>query len=236
MEHDAAGLGDLDALRALGNTVRRRLYEAVAAAGRAVGRDEAARSAGISRSLAAYHLDKLVGHGLLEASFERQGGRTGPGAGRPAKLYRRARREFVLRAPPRDYRLLGELLVRAAAGDQSGVVTPTLERVAYESGRELVEAERSQTDPDPSALPRVLRTRGYEPFEAEPGILRLRNCPFETVAAEYRDIVCPVNLGLVQGIIDGLATHARAVLEPGEHRCCVAVKPTEGGTGRTGRC
>ncbi len=77
----AADLADLSSLSALGSQVRRRLYEFVSDAGRAIGRDEASASVGISRSLAAYHLDKLVERGLLEASFVRQRERGGPGAG-----------------------------------------------------------------------------------------------------------------------------------------------------------
>src|SRR6266513_2112102 len=106
----AAGLGDIEALSTLGDPTRRRLYEFVAGSGRTVGRDECAQVTEIDRSLAAYHLDKLVEHGLLEASYARPAGRTGPGAGRPAKLYRRGDREFVTRTPARDYGLLAELL------------------------------------------------------------------------------------------------------------------------------
>ena len=225
----AAALADLDALNALGNPVRRRLYECISAAGRGIGRDEAAASVGVSRSLAAYHLDQLVEQDLLEASFERRG----PGPGRPAKLYQRARREFVLRVPPRDYQLLCELLVRAVADDQSGVAAATLERVAYEFGHELAEAVTNEGG-DAHALARVLSTRGYEPFEDEPGTLRLRNCPFESAASRYPDVVCRLNLGLVEGVLDGLDTrNARAVLEPREGVCCVAIRMTKGESART---
>src|SRR5436305_12511520 len=106
-------LGDLEALSALAEPIRRRLYELVVAARRPVGRDEAAAAAGIGCPLAAYHLDRLAERGLLEATYARPAARGGPGGGRPAKLYNRAAGEFVLRAPPRDYRLLAEVLVRA---------------------------------------------------------------------------------------------------------------------------
>src|SRR5881227_3925287 len=131
----ATDASDLGALSALAEPTRRRLYDFVARSGRRVGREEAAQEAGIARSLAAYHLDRLVEHGLLEVDYARPAGRSGPGAGRPAKLYRRARREFVLRAPARDYRLLAELLVRAA--DEKGrAVRASIERAALELGRD----------------------------------------------------------------------------------------------------
>src|SRR5437764_12837474 len=116
----APELADLGPLTSLANPSRRRLYAVVVERGRPVGRDEAAAAVGISRALAAYHLDKLAECGLLEIEYARPPGRDGPGAGRPAKLYRRGAREFALRAPPRDYHLLAELLLPIAAGDQSG--------------------------------------------------------------------------------------------------------------------
>jgi predicted ArsR family transcriptional regulator len=224
----AAVLADFGALTALANPVRRRLYELVADAGRAIGRDEAAAEIGVSRSLAAYHLDKLVERGLLEACFERRGGGSGPGAGRPAKLYRRARREFALRAPPRDYQLLSELLLRAGGDEQSDTATARLERVAYEFGGELAEAEKQQSGADPK-LEVLLRARGYEPFDDEPGTVRLRNCPFDAAANRHPDLVCRLNLGLLGGILDGLGRRdAHALLEPGDGICCVAIRTTAG--------
>jgi predicted ArsR family transcriptional regulator len=213
-------LSDLAPLNALNNPVRRRLYELVANAGRSVGREEAAASGHVSRSLAAYHLDKLVECGLLEAGFLRERGRGGPGAGRPPKLYRRSRREFVLRTPPRDYRLLAELLVQAASDDRSGAVRASLERTAFEFGRSF--GEHHTTD-DGNRLASALRISGYEPYEAECGKVRLCNCPFHGVARQDPELVCALNLRLVEGLIDGLDADARATLQPQEGQCCVAI-------------
>jgi predicted ArsR family transcriptional regulator len=218
---DAVDLGDLTLLNALANPVRRRLYELVAAAPEPVGRDEAAASIGISRKLAAYHLDKLVGHGLLEASFARKEGRLG----RPAKRYRRAHDEFALRAPPRDYRLLGDLLVRAAGADESGAVRESLERVAYDYGRELAEtADRS--------ILTVLRGRGYEPFVEERGTIRLRNCPFAAAASRDPELICALNLRLLEGLVEGLGADADVLLEPTADQCCVAIVSDGGSASR----
>jgi predicted ArsR family transcriptional regulator len=211
-------------LTALHNPVRRRLYELVAAADRPIGRDEAAASAGVGRSLAAYHLDKLAEDGLLETSFARLGKRTGPGAGRPAKLYRRSREEFSLRVPPRDYQLLGELLVRAVDRVPDGAVQSTVEEVASELGRSIGEKARQQPVVGRRALGDLLRSRGYEPVEDEDGTLRLRNCPFEAVASRYPELVCRLNLRLLEGFIEGLGMRsARAVLAPARGHCCVAI-------------
>jgi predicted ArsR family transcriptional regulator len=221
----AADLADLTPLSALGSPVRRRLYELVSAAGRAIGRDEAAAAVGVSRSLAAYHLDKLVERGLLEAGFSRQRDRGGPGAGRPAKLYLRASREFVLRAPPRDYRQLAEMLVRAVDEDRTGAGRAALERVAYKFGRSLGEESKRSAISDLNKLSDALRLRGYEPVEDERGTVRLRNCPFDTVAKQCPEVVCGLNLRLVEGLIEGLdLRHTRAALEPDERHCCVVIK------------
>jgi predicted ArsR family transcriptional regulator len=212
----SAGLGDVAALTALEEPTRRRLYAVVADAGGPVGREEAAAAVGISRSLAAYHLDLLVERGLLEVSFARPPGRVGPGAGRPAKLYRRASREFSLRTPPRDYRLLAELLVLAAEADESGAVRATIEHEAFVLGERLGAAG--------GTLEQALRERGYEPILGDPGVLRLRNCPFEAVAERCPAVVCGINLALVRGLLAGLRMEPElATLAPQEERCCVAI-------------
>ncbi|MCP9947823.1 helix-turn-helix domain-containing protein [Actinomadura madurae] len=105
---------DIDAIALLQDPLRRRLYEFVAAQGREVGRNEAAEAAGVARTLAAFHLDKLVDAGLLEAGSRRLTGRSGPGAGRPAKVYRRSAVERDVSVPARDYRTAAGLLAEAA--------------------------------------------------------------------------------------------------------------------------
>src|SRR5947199_7061801 len=137
MDRDAPSLGDLPALSTLGDPTRRRLYEYVATAAGPVGRDEAAAAVGVARSLAAYHLDKLAEHGLVEVGYARPEGRGGPGAGRPAKHYRRAEREFALQAPPRDYSLLADVLLRATEEIDDPEVPVAIERAAHALGAEL---------------------------------------------------------------------------------------------------
>jgi predicted ArsR family transcriptional regulator len=69
----------------------------------------------------------------------------------------------------------------------------------------------------------VLGARGYEPFRDGAG-LRLRNCPFASLAGEFPVVVCAMNLALVEGLLEGLGDQAgRAVMDPAPGRCCVAV-------------
>jgi predicted ArsR family transcriptional regulator len=214
----------------LGDPVRRALYRYVAGRGDAVGRDEAARAAGIGRSLAGYHLDKLVDDGLLEARFERRSGRSGPGAGRPAKLYQRAR-QIELSLPARDYAALAELLARAVEADPSGAARSALAGAARELGTrlgaEVADRTRPGAGPDDvlAAVREVLADRGYEPYDQAPGVLRLRNCPFHRLAAGHRQLVCGANLAMVEGLADRLGgtEPVQVRLDPRPGQCCVAV-------------
>lgn len=213
-EYDAPGLADLRALSSLDDPTRRRLYELAAAAERPVSREEAAAALGISRALAAYHLEKLTAHGLLEVEPGRPPGPPGPGAGRPPKLYRRAGRDFVLRAPSRDYRILAELLVRAASQDEHAC--RTIEQAAGTLGEQLAVGADGTIA--------LLRARGYEPRAEGTEAILLRNCPFAQLASRCPDVVCAINLALVRGLLRGSGGDpGRARLVPHADRCCVVI-------------
>jgi predicted ArsR family transcriptional regulator len=214
-------LEPVGALSALGDSTRRRAYDYVSAQQRPVGRDEVGTALGIGRTLAAYHLDRLAKEGLLSVAYARRSGRTGPGAGRPAKLYERSDRELAVTVPPRDYGLAAQLLAHAASQDQQGGTRQALRAAAESLGREI-----AATTPAPPDLHRLLRQRGYEPYEDDAGITRLRNCPFHAVAQSHPDVVCDMNLSLLGAVSAGLDADVEAVLEPGPGRCCVAIKPT----------
>lgn len=207
----------LSALSALGDATRRRVYEHVSSQTGGVSREETAAATGIARTLAAYHLDRLAADGLLTVSYERRSGRTGPGAGRPAKLYARAEREVAVSVPPRDYHLAARLLAEAAAADTEGHTRRALSRAAEQLGREIARDAGAATELEP-----LLRERGYEPY-TDGDAVRLRNCPFHAVAQRQPEVVCGMNLALLRGVVaerPGLT----ATLEPGPGRCCVALR------------
>src|SRR5262245_33616148 len=186
------GNDDLSGLSGLTDPLRRRLYDYVIARGVPVGREEAATAVGVSRSLAAYHLDRLVQDDLLETRFERLSGRQGPGAGRPAKLYERSARRFRVTLPPRDFEVPARLFARAISNDDEVANRVAEDARAYgtEIGDEL--RRRCGESPTPTQVVRclfeLLRERGYEPYDDE-GTIRLRNCPFDELAADHRDLV-----------------------------------------------
>jgi predicted ArsR family transcriptional regulator len=220
---------DMQAVTGLADPVRARLYQAVVRSGSPIDRDEAAAAAGIGRPLAAYHLDKLVELGLLTASYRRPAGRTGPGAGRPAKVYGRSEREFTVTVPPREYELAARLLAAAVESDTGGTSRLTLLAAAHEFGIDLgVRAgsgDRAKVGSRP-AFEAALRQYGFEPFTARDGSVELRNCPFHQLVASHQKLVCGMNLALMQGLVSGLGEpDMRPRLEPDQGRCCVVIEP-----------
>jgi predicted ArsR family transcriptional regulator len=206
-------------LASLDEPVRRRLFDHVRRSPCPVGREEAAEAVGIGRSLAAYHLDKLADDGLLTTTYRRPEGRGGPGAGRPAKLYTAPAGEVSVSVPARDYEFVAQLLAEAAETDTSGAIKAGLGAVAGRRGREL-----GQQLPG-AQLVDALEERGYEPFEDEAGVIRLRNCPFHRLAAQHRDLVCAMNEAYLDGLLEGMRRgDLTAELEPEPGRCCVAIR------------
>jgi predicted ArsR family transcriptional regulator len=213
---------DLASLSSLDDPLRRRLYEVVTSQPEPVSRDEAASAAGIGRALAVYHLDKLVESGLLTASYQRPPGRSGPGAGRPAKMYARSDREFAVTVPPREYELAARLLVQAVEADPSDRSRAALAEAARRLGTELGEAFRS--DAGGRDVKGVLTQQGYEPCCGADGVIRLRNCPFHQLAEQHRELVCGMNLALVEGLVEGLGADGwHPALDPRPGQCCVAI-------------
>lgn len=224
MSTPPCGLDPLAGLSALDDPVRQRLYQYIASCDEPVAREDAAAAAGISRTLAAYHLDKLAEAGILSVSYARPAGRSGPGAGRPAKRYARTRDELSVSVPPRNYRLLADLLVAAMAGDDTGAVRSAISAAARRTGRDV---------PAQRGIVSTLEEFGYEPVVNAAGDIELRNCPFEQLARQYTEAVCGLNLDLIQGMLEGAGeSPQRAALTPCERRCCVTVRARRHGGGQ----
>jgi predicted ArsR family transcriptional regulator len=218
---------DLGAVSLLDEPIRRRLYDWVAGQERAVGREEAARALKITRALATFHLDKLADAGLLDAGYQRLSGRTGPGAGRPARVYWRASREFRVNVPERQYERAAQLFAAALEGLGDGPVPTPLQAAAGELGESIGSRVRRQSTR--KRLIRALEAGGYEPHADRTGTIRLRNCPFDALAKQHRALMCGTNLALAQGLTRGVgATDLQPVLDPQPGYCCVAFVPTPG--------
>jgi predicted ArsR family transcriptional regulator len=215
----------LDRLAVLADPVRRGLYLIVARSPGAVSREQAARRAHVSRALAAFHLDKLVEQGLLDASYRRLTRRRGPGAGRPAKLYRRSSLQMNVSFPPRAYELAARVFAGALATGAD------LAKTARDFGADLGRTARARAGTGVARRSRlrqigvVLQQYGYEPFRAPDGAIRLHNCPFDALARDYRSLMCGTNQALLSGIVRGLGlAGCAAVLDPQPGMCCVALR------------
>jgi predicted ArsR family transcriptional regulator len=215
-----------EAVAALADPQRRELYRL--ATERPIGRDEAAAALGMPRSTAAVNLDRLAEAGLLTVSYERRSGRTGPGAGRPAKLYRAADAELAATIPERHYELAGELLAAAAAeADERGVpVRDALDAGAFAAGAAIgagcadLEAALTLCGYAPRAKD-TLPADGAE--DAASTDLVLENCPFHALATRHTALICGANLELVRGLTTATGDERTPVLAPTAGRCCVEI-------------
>jgi predicted ArsR family transcriptional regulator len=218
----------MSALGVLDEPTRRRLYLFVRAAGHPVTRDEAAAHTGISRKLAAFHLDRLVDAGLLEPGpLPRPASRR---RGRARKTYEPSGVVLDVSIPPRRYDLAGELLAHAiqscGAGERPDAAA---RRVAFERGRRIGGAARPKTRSKRSLESRelvMLADQGYEPVRERDRIV-LRSCPFEAVARTAPELVCGMNQALLEGALRGIGdADTEAILEPVPGRCCVELRAT----------
>jgi predicted ArsR family transcriptional regulator len=216
------------ALATLSDPRRRDVYDLVAGADGPVTRDQVSETLGMTRSLAAFHLDKLADIGLLDVSFARSPDRpAGRGAGRPSKRYQLSDLDVGISIPPRRYDIVGRILARAiGAGGPDGSPWET----ARQEGRRLAEGYLEGGSAPPGTLAaqveHVLADTGYAPL-ADGVHLRLRNCPFHSVADAMPELVCSVNHGFLTGILEGLGADASMTATPVDSRergcCCVDV-------------
>ncbi len=196
-------------------------YVAVRTAGRPLARAEVADEVGISVKLAAFHLEKLLAEGFLEATYERDEGSAG--VGHPAKRYRPTGLELEVSIPPRRYDLAAEILAEALEADSSDLPRESLDDVAAEYGRQV--GRRTRARNGGTRLLTALRVIGYEPAASGDDVV-LRNCPFRQVAQARPEIICQMNLAFVAGVLAGTKSRSlHAVLSPSTGRCCVVLTP-----------
>lgn len=219
------------AIAALDDEVRGALYACVRASATPVTRETAAAAVGVSRKLAAFHLDKLVAAGLLDAGTDTTAARR---VGRMPKVYEPAATAIAVCLPPREPELLAGILVEAVAGASDGEsVQAVAARVARERGVSTGGAERDRLRPGRVGVERamtivsgLLERHGFEPDRSAGG-LRLRNCPFHPLAETAPELVCGLNHAFIGGMVEGLHAEAclEAVLAPRPDACCVELRP-----------
>jgi predicted ArsR family transcriptional regulator len=205
------------AVAALNLPLRRRIYDHVAAHREGVSRDGTAAALRVTRWVGAFNLEMLAEAGLVDVDFRRPEGRRGPGAGRPAKWYRRSNRDVQVTLPPRHYGLAAAILAEAV--QRSGATAATAEvvrEVALEKGRRIGAEDGS--------LIEVLQDHGYEPADVD-GVMVMTNCPFHALIDDHRDLVCTMNQALLEGVAEQAGLPAgSAKLDPAPGRCCVTLR------------
>ncbi|RMI31335.1 helix-turn-helix transcriptional regulator [Nocardia stercoris] len=225
MTDDAA----ISAVAALGNELRRGMYRFARRLARPMTRDEVAEYAGISLELAAFHLDRLVEAGLLQARYEHVGLRP---VGPASRVYEPTDTEVQVSLPERRHDLLARILMQAVlteSGDENA--RDATVRVAADEGirtgrelREQLHTDRVGAERALSIVANTLDQQGFEPAKTDDTCLRLRNCPFHPLATQAPELVCGLNYAYVAGLVHGLdadAIHAELVPVPGE--CCVEI-------------
>jgi predicted ArsR family transcriptional regulator len=222
----------------LAEPTRRRVYEAVRGARTSMSRDEVAAACDITRRLAAFHLDLLADAGLLTVAYARPPGRTGPGAGRPAKRYAAADVDLEISVPPRRYDIPARILARAIEESPQGDTRAAAVAVAAVEGEEVGRMRRTAGKRMSAAdtldvAGAVLDDLGYDPDRATPTCVRLRNCPFHAVVDVAPQLVCTVNDAFLSGLLSGLGGHrsVSARLDGEAPDCCVTIaqrRPTRG--------
>lgn len=235
MQTNPNAVDSIEAIALLDEPNRRRLYDLVSEAREAVGRDEAAEALGMSRELAAFHLDRLAQAGLLATEYRRRNGRAGPGAGRPAKLYRRSIGEVSVSLPPRRYDRAAEAMATAleSLGRRGkGAVEPVAHRQGLaEVARSRAAGARDGAGRGPEdELVEVLRGAGYAPERDPAGDLVLRNCPYDALVANHLELTCGMNVAWAEGVVEGVGAPVTVEFAPAPGRCCVVfhTRPDQG--------
>jgi predicted ArsR family transcriptional regulator len=221
----------ITAVAALEDQLRRGMYEFIRAERRPVTREQAAAAVGISRKLAAFHLDKLVEAGLLRARYEAAG--TLRRVGRAPKVYEPTDVDIRVSIPERRSDVLGGILIDAVLSEaRDETARQAAMRVAGDHGRDVAAAERAHVRPGRLGAERaltlaegVLQRHGYEPFRQSPSCVQLRNCPFHVLVVQSTELVCGLNHAYLTGFVGALGAPAvEAVLSPQPGACCVELR------------
>jgi predicted ArsR family transcriptional regulator len=207
---------------ALIDPVRRALYEHVRRQKHPVSREEAADAVSVSRTLTAFHLDKLVDVGLLRARYEAPSGKRG--RGRTPKVYEASADGLNLTIPARQYELAGQILADAIA-ESPNDTSAEVRRQAFQRGQQIGQSARPGSEDrvvGPAEACKALAEMGFEPRMGQE--MLLDNCPFHALAQRRRELICGLNQAFVEGLLSGLGAHAlQARLVPRAGACCVTV-------------
>ena len=218
-------IGDIAA--SLGDPTRRGIDVSVRESAEPSTATQIAELFDIHPNVARHHLDRLASDGYLRVTRQRPPGKTGPGAGRPAKCYEATAKEIAIQFPPRRHELLSELLLRVVERVAPEDGPQIAEEIGLEYGRELAAQvgmpEEAGFESAVTAVARAMLGVGFE-MQALPDDRRLltSHCPFGSTAAAHPELVCKLDQGIVRGLMERLHPHGLPVVvtphdDPGQH-------------------
>ena len=151
-----------------------------------------------------FHLDSLVADGLVE--LDKPGRKR---LGRPALMFRAVRQ--MDRGGTRHYQVLAEVLTKALAAKRYPRTKALAAGRAWGRSLASLESELESSAEIPTAeeaIDRLLDAMDELDFaperrssDGEPQV-GLRHCPFLELAENQAEVVCPLHLGLVQGMLE----------------------------------
>jgi predicted ArsR family transcriptional regulator len=204
---------------------RQQVLDAIQRAAEPVGVSEIANRIGVHPNTVRFHLETLVGDGIVERVPDMPSG-----PGRPRAGYRA--RAGLARGGARRYRALAEILLsHLSATSDDPAAAATAAGLAW--GAHLVPRpgpfQKVTRDDAVHRLTAMLADLDFAPEpvagdHGPPDRIRLRHCPFLELAEPHRDLVCPLHLGLMQGALTELrAPVAVTALTPfAEATACLA--------------
>lgn len=212
-----ARIADLTA--ALGDPTRRAIYVAIRESPEPMTTSRVAELFELHPNVARHHLEKLASDGWLIVSQRRASGKSGPGAGRPAKTYEASKREVSIHFSPRRYELLVELLMRVLERVAPQDVSRVAQEVGREYGKELAAEIGAPNDSGyAESVQAVAVAMTGLGFSMDPDVdgqrLLTSHCPFGEAATDHPDVVCSLDRGIVTGLVGALGTSCDPVLIP----------------------
>jgi predicted ArsR family transcriptional regulator len=198
------GTAPLDRLAAVGDPQLRRILLYARSRRAAFTVAEAADALDVHRNVARIRLDRLVEAGFLAVRLERPGGRRGPGAGRPAKVYRVAQELESVEFPDRRLAELVLLLVKKVPARSRCKV---LREAGEDFGRELGACTRLKPARDlGTGLERVCDALGSLGFQVSVVSLETDRAELASPTCPLRPLVvkCPHADGIDHGMWAGL--------------------------------
>ena len=119
--------------------------------------------------------------------------------------------------------MLSRLFAGAVEKGDDDTTRRALGETAHAVGERLGSDDQAKRKRPPARrdVIRLLAGLGFEPY-TDRAEIRLRNCPFDVLAAEHRELVCSTNLCMMEGMLRGLKVAGiEARLDPVPDRCCV---------------